>query len=115
MTIWKLPPLIKVYEALGCLADGRIEIENNSARVYSSSIGKYYPGTYDPEINAIMCNDNGSYWQGYLGYPAIAYLLSTGIIPYSPVLANLLKDIKWKDLNTQYKTIGSKPNNIVKI
>ncbi|EKD80507.1 MAG: hypothetical protein ACD_40C00073G0007 [uncultured bacterium] len=103
MTIWKLPPLIKVYEALGCLADGRIEIENNSARVYSSSLGKYYTVTYDPEINAIMCNDNGSYWQGYLGYPAIAYLLSTGIIPYSPVLANLLKDIKWKDLNTQYK------------
>lgn len=118
MTTWKLPPKIKIYEALGCLADGRIEVVGNSAKIYSSSRGKYYTVTFDPTTNSIMCNDNGSYWQGYLGYPAIAYLLATGIIPHSPTSAELLKDIKWKDINTQYKNDWSKTedycHNLVK-
>lgn len=50
-----------------------------------------------------MCNDNGSYWQGYLGYPAIAFLLKTGVIPCLPKNANLLKDIRWKDINQGFK------------
>lgn len=50
-----------------------------------------------------MCNDNGSYWQGYLGYPAIAFLFSIGVIPYSPEHSLLLKDIKWKDINQDFK------------
>jgi hypothetical protein len=103
MSIWKLPPIIKVYEALGCVADGRIKVEGNVAKVYSSSGNKFYTVTYDPALNSIMCNDNGSYWQGYLGYPAIAFLLKAGIIPYSQSSANLLKDIMWKDLNQSFK------------
>ena len=102
MTTWKLPPKIKIYEALGAIADGRIEISGNSAKVYSSSRGKFYTATFDPTTSGIMCNDNGSYWADYLGYPAIAYLLATGVIPYSPTSAVLLKDIKWKDVNTQF-------------
>lgn len=103
MSIWKQPPIIKVYEALGCLADERLHVEGNSAKAYSSSGNKYYTVTYDPNTQAIMCNDNGSYWGGYLGYPAIAYLLSVGIIPYSPTSADILKDIKWKDINQSFK------------
>lgn len=103
MTLWKLPPIIKVYEALGSIADKRLEIDGNNAKVYSSSGNKHYTVTYDPDTNSIMCNDNGSFWQGYLGYPAIAYLMQAGIIPYSPNLAELLKDIKWKDINTEFK------------
>lgn len=103
MPIWKLPPIIKVYEALGCIADGRIQVEDNGAKVYSSSGNKCYTVTYDPESSAIMCNDNGSYWAGYLGYPAIAYLLQTGAIPYQAESANLLKGITWKDINQNFK------------
>lgn len=103
MTHWKFPPIIKVYEALGCIADQRIQIDGNSAKVYSSSGNKFYTVTYDPKKNAIMCDDNGSFWQGYLGYPAIAYLLTKGIIPYFPSSAKLLKNIAWKDLNTEFK------------
>jgi len=99
MSIWKLPPTIKIYEALGCLADQRIHIDDNTAKVYSSSGNKFYTVTFAPEIKAIMCNDNGSYWQGYLGYPAIAFLLKRGIIPYSNTNAELLKNIMWKDIN----------------
>jgi hypothetical protein len=112
MPIWKLPPIIKVYEALGCIADGRIKIEdNNTAKIYSSSGNKFYTVTYDPDQYAIMCNDNGSYWQGYLGYPAIAFLLIKNIIPYSPTSTELLKDIKWKDINQNFKNDFSKTEN----
>ena len=103
MTLWKLPPIIKIYEALGCVADGRIEVDGNSAKVHSSSGNKYYIVSYDPNTSAIMCNDNGSFWQGYLGYPAISYLLKNGVIPYTASLANLLRDIAWKDVNTKFK------------
>ena len=103
MSIWKQPPIIKVYEALGCVADGRVHIEGDSAKVYSSSGNKFYTVTYDPNTNAIMCNDNGSYWAGYLGYPAIAFLLKIGIIPYKIESANILKGIKWKDINQNFK------------
>lgn len=103
MPIWKLPPIIKVYEALGCVADQRIHVEGNSAKVYSSSGNKFYTVTYDPQTNAIMCNDNGSYWALYLGYPAIAFLIATGIIPYVSLSAELLRDIKWKDINQNFK------------
>jgi len=103
MTTWKLPPKIKIYEALGCLADGRIEITSNTAKVYSSSRSKYYTVTFDPSTSSIMCNDNGSFWQGYLGYPAIAYLLKTGVIPYSKHSGEILKDIMWKDINQGFK------------
>ncbi len=103
MAIWKQPPIIKVYEALGALADKRIEIEGNTAKVRSSTGNKVYTVTYDPKTRAIMCNDNGSYWQGYLGYPSIAYLLKISVIPYSPRLVELLNDIPWKDLNQNFK------------
>ncbi len=103
MPIWKQPPIIKVYEALGSIADDRIHISGNTAKIYSSSGNKYYDVIYDPNTNSIMCNDNGSYWAGYLGYPAIAYLLKAGIIPYQEISADLLKNIKWKDINQDFK------------
>lgn len=103
MAIWKQPPIIKIYEALGALADKRIELSVNTAKVYSSSGNKFYTVTYDPKKNAIMCNDNGSYWQDYLGYPGIAYLLATELIHYTKNNAKFLKDIMWKDLNQSFK------------
>ncbi len=100
---WKQPPVIKIYEALGAVADGRVEVSGNSAKVFSSSGNKFYDVEYDPESQSIMTNDNGSYWQGYLGYPAIAFLLKIGVLEYKENLANLLKGIPWKDINQKYK------------
>jgi len=60
------PPLIKIYEALGAIADQRIELIQGlfvEAKVYSSSREKYYTVTYDAANKAIMLNDNGSYWK----------------------------------------------------
>ncbi len=100
---WKKPPMIKIYEALGTMADGRIELNGDTAKVFSSNGKKFYEVTFDPAENAIMANDNASYWQGYLGYPGIVMLLKLEILPYKPELANLLKGVVWKDLNTKIK------------
>jgi hypothetical protein len=103
MSKWSHPPIIKIYEALGSVADGRIEIDGNSAKVYSSSGNKFYSVNYDSEKRAIMTNDNGSFWKGYLGYPAIAYLLKKGVLSYEEDVAKILMNIKWKDINQKFK------------
>lgn len=100
---WKHPPIIKIYEALGSVADNRVEVSRNTAKVYSSSGNKFYDVSYDSEKNAIMANDNGSYWKGYLGYPAIAFLFKVGLLDLKPDMADLLKGIKWKDVNQKFK------------
>lgn len=103
MKKWEHPPIIKIYEALGAIADGRIEVTGNEAKIYSSSGNKFYTVSYDPDTQSIMANDNGSFWKGYLGYPAIAFLMKTEVLPYEEHIGGLLKDIKWKDINQQFK------------
>ncbi|MEX1111889.1 MAG: hypothetical protein WEC84_00345 [Candidatus Andersenbacteria bacterium] len=100
---WKLPPRIKIYEALGAVGNGRIKIDGDTARVISSSGNKEYIVQYDREKNAITANDNGSYWRGYLGYPSIAFLMKKGVVKYDSSVAELLKGIAWKDVNQMYK------------
>lgn len=100
---WKIPPENKIYEALGTIADGRIEMSGNTARVFSSSRNKFYTIIYDPTKNAIMSNDNSSFWQGYLGYPAIAFLFKIGVLEYKEEYGEGLKNIHWKDINTKFK------------
>ncbi|PIR41164.1 MAG: hypothetical protein COV31_02010 [Candidatus Yanofskybacteria bacterium CG10_big_fil_rev_8_21_14_0_10_46_23] len=100
---WGHPPIIKIYEALGAIADGRIKVSGDTAKVYSSSGNKFYTVTYNPEKRAIMANDNGSYWKGYLGYPAIAFLFEIEALGFKQDMADLLKGLKWKDLNQRFK------------
>lgn len=111
---WKLPPKIKIYEALGCIGDKRIFVLENKANVYSSSKKKSYIVKYDSKTNAIMANDNGSYWKGYLGYPSIAYLMVKGIVKYSKKYAEALKNIHWKDMNVKFKNDFLKTEEYVK-
>lgn len=66
---WTQPHFIKFYEALGAIADGRVEVDpndHNKAKIYSSNRDKFYEVSYDPENNAIMANDNAAYWKGTL-------------------------------------------------
>ena len=103
MANWKRPPIIKLYEALGALGDGRLEMHGDSAKVWSSSRDKAYDVLYDPTANAIMANDNGSYWQGYLGYPALSYLLARGVLAFDSRLSEYLSGFAWKEINTRFK------------
>lgn len=109
---WKIPPIIKIYEAIGCIADKRIEVHGNKAKVFSSSLEKYYTVEFDGK-NKIMCNDNGSYYMGYLGYPAIAFLMMNGKITYNEKIAEWLKGIKWKDVNVRFRNDYKKTGNYI--
>lgn len=100
---WEHPPIEKVIEALGAIADGRIEMMGNHAKVISSSRGKFYVVEYDPTTGALMTNDNLSYFKGVLGYPGVAYLMMIGTLPYDARILPLLRGIHWKDLNTKFK------------
>lgn len=104
-----LPPLIKIYEALWCIGDGRLEllpiVESATggvieAKVYSSDKSKYYTVTYAESQHAIMSNDNGSYRVGYVGYPSIALLLFLDILDYRSEYGEALADIPRKLMNT---------------
>ncbi|HUD11012.1 MAG TPA: hypothetical protein VMS08_01255 [Candidatus Saccharimonadia bacterium] len=103
MGFWKQPPVIKLYEALGALGDGRVEMHGDHAVIWSSMRKKHYEVSYDEASGAIMANDNGSYWQGYLGYPAIGYLLARGVVSYDSRLAEYFQGFDWKAIATKYK------------
>lgn len=107
---WEIPPINKVYEALGCIADERIKIDGDVAEVWSSDKSKSYIVKYDEKTNSIIANDNGSYWQGYLGYPSIAFLMLKGKIEYDTSMTDALKNIEWKKINTKFKNNYDKTN-----
>jgi len=101
-----MPPRIKILEALGTIADKRIEIKGNTAKVTSSMHEKTYSVTFNKDTinkDTITSNDNGSFYKGYLGYPSIAFLMLKGILPYDEKISESLKEIKWKELNEKFK------------
>lgn len=100
---WKHPSITKIYEALGAVADDRVEVLGNTGKVYSSSRNKFYNITYDPKTKSIMSNDNSSYYKNNLGYPAIAFLMKIRVLTYDSKIGDILKNIKWKDINQKFK------------
>src|SRR5487761_2086758 len=103
-----MPPPIKVYEAIGAIGDGRLRaIDNSVAQVGWDVVSSAGAKTYRVEISAdgreISSNDNASYWQGYLGYPAIAVLMARGTLHASAEATRALAGIPWKDLNRRFK------------
>jgi hypothetical protein len=101
---WKMPPLIKIYEALGALADQRVQLQDERhAMVLSSDRKKTYQVEISTDGRTISSNDNASYWQGYLGYPAIAVMLKRGLCPVRAENLIALAGIPWKELNRRYR------------
>ncbi len=103
MKILRLPPRIKVLEALGSIADGRIKIVcSDKALVVSSSGEKTYTVIVRDD-GRVYSNDNGTYYRGYVGYPIIAFLMIKKKLPFDQRIAEALKGIPWKELNEMYK------------
>ena len=99
-----MPPLLKIYEAFGALADGRVRQEDEShASVLSSDLTKTYQVDISGEDRVISSNDNASYWQGYLGYPAIAVMLVRGLCPVRAEVISALAGISWNELNRSFR------------
>lgn len=104
MGAWKLPPRAKVYEAFSAVADGRVRLTGpGSATVTSSGGDKVYDVTWSDDDRLISANDNASYWQGYLGYPALAVLLARGELRAGEDVVRALAGVKWHDLNARFK------------
>ena len=91
----------KVHEAFGAIADGRVRFDSDRAEVISSDRKKLYTVTW--EGNLYTSNDNGSYWQGYAGYPMIAVFMLQGRLPLDRHIAGYFKGINWPELNARYK------------
>lgn len=100
----RMPPRIKVLEALGSIADNRIrKIDDRHYEVVSSDGTRKYRVYVDLEIGRVYSDDNGTKLKGYVGYPIIAILMLNKRLPYNEKIANALKGIPWKKLNEMYK------------
>ncbi len=97
---WRLPPKIKIYEALGAIADGRVrELGNGEWIVLSSDGSRQYHVVVHGD--AVSSTDNGSVYRGYLGYPAIAVLMLLGRLPYDERYSSMLRGIPWRRWNEE--------------
>lgn len=99
--LWKLPPIEKIPEAYGAIADGRVTMKDSAADVVSSDGTKTYHVRWNG--NLYSSDDNGSKWQGYTGYPVVAVLLLQGRLPLNQDVMALFKGIPWKELNKKHK------------
>lgn len=105
MELWKLPDRIKIVEAVGAIADGRVKIDQKtqSAICHSSDKKKKYTIKYDISKSAITSDDNSAHWQGRLGYPAIAVLMMLKELSHDEKIADALKNIPWRELNDRFE------------
>ncbi|EWG07485.1 MAG: hypothetical protein ASUL_03214 [Candidatus Aramenus sulfurataquae] len=109
----KLPPRIKVLEALGAIADGRIRKADDHYEVVSSEGDR----TYIVKVNGnkVSSTDNGTTYRGYVGYPIIAVLMLEGRLPFNEKVSKSLKGIDWRRLNEQYKSYAKVEELVKKI
>jgi len=106
---WKMPPLIKVYEAMGAVGDGRVRIvDETNALVTSSDGSKTYSVYIGDGGRAIAADDNASRWQGYVGYPPIAVLIQRGALKVPANVCDALAEIPWKEINRRNRNDYSK-------
>lgn len=97
----KMPPIEKIYEAYSAVADNRVVMDEDSAKVESSNHTKKYIVTWKDGI--YTSNDNASYWGGYAGYPMIAVMMLQGKLTLDRSIAEYFKGINWVELNAKYK------------
>ncbi|RLE49728.1 MAG: hypothetical protein DRJ21_02195 [Candidatus Methanomethylicota archaeon] len=110
------PPRIKVLEALGCIADGRIKVINENYVKVTSSLGdKTYNVYVDLNRGVAYSDDNGTKYRNYIGYPIIALLMIKGVLPYDKRISEALKGIPWKILNEKYKKYALVEREVLKI
>jgi hypothetical protein len=104
MAPWKLPPRAKIFEAFTAVADGRVRLTGpGSATVTSSNSDKTYDVGWSDDGRTVTANDNASYWQGYIGYPAVAVLLARGVLHAGDEMVAALAGVAWHDLNKRYR------------
>lgn len=100
-----MPPRIKVLEAVGAVAGGRVKmISDTEAEVQASEGERVYKVFSDLKSGIVSSDDNGTTFRNYVGYPILAFMMIKGELPYDPEIGEPLKDIKWRSLNEKYKS-----------
>ncbi|MGC9071199.1 MAG: hypothetical protein ACP5HK_00660 [Acidilobus sp.] len=107
----RVPPKIKVLEAAGAIADGRVHMTRGltpdrfDATVVSSEGDRRYRVVIvkDKEGFRVYSDDNGTKLRGYVGYPILSVLMLSGLLPRDPEVESALKGIDWRKLNETYK------------
>lgn len=93
-----------MLEALGAIADGRVErLGPGVYRVTSSEGDRSYRVYVDPGRGLAYSDDNGTRLRGYVGYPIIAALMLEGLLPLDERLAEALRGVPWRRLNERLK------------
>lgn len=116
MELLKLPPRIKVLEALSAVCGGRVKVINDKfCRVISSDGTRTYNVYVDIENRVAYSDDNGTKFRRYVGYPIIAFLMHKNIIPIDEDVGKIIKDVKWRELNERYKKYDLVMNEIYKM
>ncbi len=108
----RLPPKIKILEAAGSIADGRVRIlEDKGSKIIAIVESSMGDRSYNVEVeivnpNTIIArsNDNGTRFKGYIGYPIITLMMIKGILPRDREIEDSLKGIPWRVLNEQLKS-----------
>lgn len=100
----KMPPRIKILEATGAVADGRIKkLGDKLFKVVSSEGDRTYNVYVDVERGEACSTDNGTTYRNYVGYPIISSLFILGVLTYDAVIGKSLANIDWRRLNETFK------------
>ena len=111
-----MPPKIKVLEAAGAIADGRvIQVDDKRFIVRSSEGDREYSVFVDVEGREACSTDNGTRFRGYVGYPILSVLMIKGILPYDASIGKALSGIDWKALNERFKKYAIVEEEVKKI
>lgn len=113
------PPRIKVLEALGALADGRVRrVRENLFEVTSSDGSRKY-SVYIERIGfrefRACSTDNGTVYRGYVGYPVIAVMAYSGYVRRDRDVEKALSGIPWRRLNEELKKYALVESEVLKL
>lgn len=108
----RAPPRIKILEAAGSIADGRVRITRDEglrveATVESSMGDRSYRVVLlvkSPRVIVASSDDNGTRFRRYTGYPILAVMMLKGLLPRDPEVEEALKGVKWRVLNERFKS-----------
>ncbi len=116
ITYLRKPPRIKVLEAAGAVADGRVSrVSEKFFKVLSSEGDREYRVYVDLERGEACSTDNGTTYRNYVGYPIISALLISGSLPYNPDVGKSLSGINWRRLNEAFKNYALVEEEVKKI
>jgi hypothetical protein len=113
-----LPPRIKILEALGALADGRVKEEGENFFSVVSSDGSRTYRVYVEKVGQrefrACSTDNGTVYRGYVGYPIISAMMLLGHLERNLEVEKALSGIPWRKLNETLKKYALVENEIMK-